>query len=160
MDSNTTEAPTPATPKPRRRERLVIAGALALGAAITATLTAFAFTGSGEANETACADALQEILRGDRAMAKPAACKGISDERMGELSFHGSPEAADEAAAKAAVRAEEGAAEDRCRADLEEQLAGVTASSTYNIDRTSACDGISDLDMKRMAAVIIYGATR
>lgn len=81
---------------------------LALAAAAAALLAGMTGCGGGAtSNEAACSDALQEIMRGDAPLAKPAACKGITEDRMGELSYHGSPEAADEAAAEEAAEAAE-----------------------------------------------------
>ncbi len=138
------------------------------------TLAGLAGCGGGTVNEAACADALQNVLRGGAPMAKPSECRGLSDERMGELSFHGSPAAADAAKAQPAAslsndltrnltdavaetRAPHEARTDACRADLERQLVGVTpASTSYNISRTAACDAtIGDEELKTLAATII-----
>jgi hypothetical protein len=144
-------------------------------AAVAAAMTLAGLAGcGGTVNEAACADALQKVLRGGAPMAKPSECHGLSDERMGELSFHGSPEAADAAKAQPAASVSDGltrsltetvaearapheARTDACRADLERQLVGVTpASTSYDIARTEACDAsIGDQELKTLAATII-----
>lgn len=110
-------------------------------AAAAAALAGLAGCGGSGINEAACADALQKVLRGDAPMAKPVECHGISDDRMGELSFHGSPEAADAAATKEP----DGPADRQACLDAITTTAQLAAlAGGQDTDRPVVCDGMDD----------------
>lgn len=168
-----TEAPAPS----RGRLRIITGGAVA--AVMLAGGVAVAATSFGAADPAACETAVRAMIPSafagvDHSNDKPAACKGLSDAQLqaigtkvfGDMftSMLGGFTAAAEKAAADAVYEERAPEEPRtapCRASLENQLRDVTTlSSSYDISRTSACDGVSDEEMKTIAAVIIHAATR